>query len=167
MRLLHGLAVAALLAGPALAAFPEDENPFTTPDATDPDRQAGMAAWEAQDWDGVVASFTAVAAAAPGDVEAWTRIGYGERKRGRFDAALAAYDRALTLDPDYVPALEYLGVAFLSMDRPGDAAALLARLDALCEAGEGCAERNELDAALTAYRLGEPWDDWSGEGGLD
>lgn len=44
-----------------------------------------------------------VAAPAPswGHAEAWAWMGQLERKRGRLDAARAAYDRALALEPDY------------------------------------------------------------------
>ena len=53
--------------------------------------------------------------------EAWNYLGYSQRKLGRYDAALTAYDRALTLKPGYPEALEYRGHAYLGLNRLGDA----------------------------------------------
>lgn len=40
--------------------------------------------------------------------EAWNLVGYGARKLKLYDKALAAYERCLTIKPDYAPAREYL-----------------------------------------------------------
>ena len=49
--------------------------------------------------------------------EAWNYVGYSNRKLGNYDAALAAYDKALALKPGYADALEYRGEAYLALDR--------------------------------------------------
>jgi tetratricopeptide (TPR) repeat protein len=49
--------------------------------------------------------------------EAWNYIGYTSRKLGDYDKALAAYDQALRLKPDYAEAIEYRGEAYLWMNR--------------------------------------------------
>jgi tetratricopeptide (TPR) repeat protein len=49
--------------------------------------------------------------------EAWNNLGYARRKLGDYEAALAAYARALALRPDYPEALEYRGEAYLRMNR--------------------------------------------------
>ncbi|MFO7305530.1 MAG: tetratricopeptide repeat protein [Gammaproteobacteria bacterium] len=49
--------------------------------------------------------------------EAHTYIGYARRKHGQHDRALAAYEAALELKPDYARAIEYQGEAFLGLDR--------------------------------------------------
>lgn len=53
--------------------------------------------------------------------EAWNYVGYTSRKLGHYDAALAAYEKALTLKPGYPDALEYRGEAFLGLNRVSDA----------------------------------------------
>jgi len=53
--------------------------------------------------------------------EAWNYVGYTSRKLGNYDAALAAYQQALTLKPGYPEALEYRGEAFLGLNRVADA----------------------------------------------
>ena len=53
--------------------------------------------------------------------EAWNYVGYSNRKLGNYDAALAAYEKALTLKPGYPDALEYRGEAFLGLSRVSDA----------------------------------------------
>jgi tetratricopeptide (TPR) repeat protein len=53
--------------------------------------------------------------------EAWNYVGYTNRHLGNYDAALAAYEKALTLKPGYPDALEYRGEAFLGLNRISDA----------------------------------------------
>jgi tetratricopeptide (TPR) repeat protein len=53
--------------------------------------------------------------------EAWNYVGYTNRKLGNYDAALTAYEQALTLKPGYPEALEYRGEAFLGLNRISDA----------------------------------------------
>jgi tetratricopeptide (TPR) repeat protein len=70
--------------------------------------------------------------------EAWTYVGYTNRKLGNYDVALAAYERALALHPGYPEALEYRGEAFLALNRTSDAQQ--AYLD-LFAANRGLADR--------------------------
>ena len=55
----------------------------------------------------------------PSNYQAWNYVGYTNRKLGNYDAALAAYDRALKLKPDYAEAIEYRGHAYLGTQSPG------------------------------------------------
>ena len=52
---------------------------------------------------------------------AWNYIGYSHRQTGRYEEALAAYDRALALKPGYPEAVEYRGRAYLALDRLSEA----------------------------------------------
>ena len=61
------------------------------------------------------------AALNPSMHEAWNYLGYTNRKLGKYDAALAAYDRALALKPGYAEAIEYRGHAYLGLNRLGEA----------------------------------------------
>lgn len=65
--------------------------------------------------------FTRATELRPGMFEAWNYLGYSNRKQGKYDAALAAYDRALKLKPDYAEAIEYRGHAFLGLNRLSEA----------------------------------------------
>jgi tetratricopeptide (TPR) repeat protein len=53
--------------------------------------------------------------------DAWNYVGYTRRKLGDAANALIAYDQALRLKPGYLDAIEYRGVAYLGLDRIGDA----------------------------------------------
>jgi tetratricopeptide (TPR) repeat protein len=66
---------------------------------------------------GAIKKFARATELRPGMYEAWNYLGYGNRKLGHFDVALAAYDRALTLKPGYAEAIEYRGHAYLGLDR--------------------------------------------------
>ena len=57
----------------------------------------------------------------PDMYQAWNYVGYAKRKLGDHAAALEAYDRALSINPQYPPALEYRGVALLGLNRVSDA----------------------------------------------
>ncbi len=48
--------------------------------------------------------------------EAFTYIGYANRKLGKYPESLAAYERALKLNPNFPPAIEYQGEAFLGLN---------------------------------------------------
>lgn len=63
--------------------------------------------------------------------EAYTYLGYANRKLGNHAEALAAYEQALQLFPDYPHAIEYQGQAFLEMNRLDEARFNYLRLYAL------------------------------------
>lgn len=63
--------------------------------------------------------------------EAFTYLGYANRKLGRHSEALKAYGRALSINPDYPHAIEYQGQAFLGLNRIDDARFNYLRLYAL------------------------------------
>jgi tetratricopeptide (TPR) repeat protein len=65
--------------------------------------------------------FTNATQLQPSNYQAWNYVGYTNRKLGRYDASLAAYDRALKLKPDYAEAIEYRGHAYLGLNRLGEA----------------------------------------------
>lgn len=65
--------------------------------------------------------FTRATELNPAMHEAWNYVGYTQRKVGNFDAALAAYERALRLKPGYAEAIEYRAHAYLGLDRIGEA----------------------------------------------
>ena len=69
------------------------------------------------------ARFEEAAKADPNMKEAWNHIGYTNRRLGQYEASLAAYDKALALNPRYTEAIEYRAEAYLALNRIDDAKA--------------------------------------------
>jgi tetratricopeptide (TPR) repeat protein len=63
--------------------------------------------------------------------EAYTYLGYANRKLGRYGEALQAYEQALKINPDTPYAIEYQGEAFLGLGRIDEARFNFLRLYAL------------------------------------
>ncbi|MEM8769207.1 MAG: tetratricopeptide repeat protein [Pseudomonadota bacterium] len=55
------------------------------------------------------------------DHEAANELGYALRRTGNYQKALGAYNFALTIKPDFYPAVEYRGEAYLALGRLQDA----------------------------------------------
>lgn len=95
--------------------------------------------------------------------EAWNYVGYTNRKLGNYDAALAAYEKALTLKPGYPDALEYRGEAFLGLNRVSDAqqayldlfASSRALADKLLTAMRGWLDTQRASATADASAISE------------
>jgi tetratricopeptide (TPR) repeat protein len=64
-------------------------------------------------------SFQKAADLAP-SAAAFNGLGYALRKTGDYDAALAAYDRALQIEPRFAQAIEYRAEAYLALGRLDD-----------------------------------------------
>lgn len=69
--------------------------------------------------------------------EAYTYLGYANRKLGRYDQALHAYEQALKINPDTTYAIEYQGEAFLGLNRIDEARFNFLRLYALDQRAAG------------------------------
>jgi tetratricopeptide (TPR) repeat protein len=64
-------------------------------------------AFAAGDWDAAARAAETLTGLQPTDAKAWTSLALAEQRRGRFDAALAAHDRAIELtgdDPEFLRA---------------------------------------------------------------
>jgi tetratricopeptide (TPR) repeat protein len=64
--------------------------------------------------------FEAAAKADPNLNEAWNLIGYTSRRLGEYERSLAAYEKALALNPAYPEAIEYRAEAYLALNRLDD-----------------------------------------------
>lgn len=82
------------------------------------------------------------------DAKVLNYIGYSHRKAGRLETGIEAYKKALTLDPNFVQAREYLGEAYILAGKKDLAEAELAEIKTRC--GETCPEFSELQKALSA-----------------
>jgi tetratricopeptide (TPR) repeat protein len=87
----------------------------------DPRKQQKALARSNQSYAGALRKLARATELNPAMYAAWNYLGYANRKLGNYEAALAAYDRALRLKPDYAEAIEYRGHAYLGLDRLGEA----------------------------------------------
>jgi len=53
--------------------------------------------------------------------QAYSELGFTYRKMGKFKESMEAYDKALSISPDYTPAIEYRAEAYLGLNRLDDA----------------------------------------------
>jgi tetratricopeptide (TPR) repeat protein len=127
----------------------------------DDDYAQGKAAFDREDWQEVIDHMTRAIEERPWHDDAHNLMGFAHRKLGDYDRALEEYDRALALNPHHRGALEYLGEAYLELDRPELAQEMLDRLAAECQriavaaSDRGwqseCDEWQDLNEAYEAY----------------
>ncbi len=163
------ITTAVSISEPAHAVFSGDMSPKAR--SGDADYADGMDAWDAKNWEGVATAMQKVVARRPWHDKAWTRLGYALRKLNRLDESLEAYGKALDLNPTQREGLEYLGEAYLMLDRLADAQTMLSRLDAECRRvvlvftdgyfRNACGEYIQLKERIEAYHTtGKPSSPW-------
>ena len=76
-------------------------------------------------------------------------IGYSTRKLGNVDKGITYYKKALSLDPNYYVAREYLGEGYLQKGDLGSAKQQLAELEKRC--GASCEEYKDLAEEIAKY----------------
>lgn len=74
--------------------------------------------------------------------------GYSHRKAGRLEIGITYYNKALTIDPNFVLAREYLGEGYVAAGRKDLAQLQLSEIANRC--GTGCEEYKDLAAAIAA-----------------
>lgn len=87
--------------------------------------------------------------------QAWGSLGYAYRRTGNTPVALEAYDKALALEKNYTPAIEYRAEAYLGLNRLDDvkSAYMLLfnadrkRADELASAMQKYVEKRQADPA--------------------
>jgi Flp pilus assembly protein TadD len=146
MRIVLAAAVA-VLSSVALANLGSDDGE----ESTNPDWLAGKQAVEAQDWTSAVADLSKAAAAEPDNADIQNWLGFAQRKLGNMDAAFAAYNAALKLNPDHKRAREYMGEAYLLVNDLPKAEKQLAELQRLCTPIP-CEEYKDLKRAVDEYK---------------
>lgn len=87
--------------------------------------------------------------------EGFTYLGYANRKLGRYAQALAAYEHALELNPDYSYAIEYQAQAYLGLNRIDAARFNYLRLYALNK-GQAKKLLQAMQAWLDAHKDSPP-----------
>jgi tetratricopeptide (TPR) repeat protein len=84
--------------------------------------------------------------------EAWNLVGFCARKLNDYDKAFASYEKCLALKPDYAPAREYLGEAWLEKGDPKKAREQLEHL----EDSGAITEAQNLKSQILAYEAAHP-----------
>lgn len=80
------------------------------------------------------------------DPEALNGLGFSHRKLGKLDDGIAYYKQALTINPDYILAREYLGEGYVAAGRINLAKLQLSQIKLRC--GTGCKEYTLLSKAI-------------------
>jgi tetratricopeptide (TPR) repeat protein len=107
--------LAALIPVAAFSADdPEPEKSVAQPSAYDMGREAAKSG----DWSRAVSLLQSAVEKDGNDYKSLNMLGYSLRNMGRYRVAILAYSRALSIKPDYAPALEYRGMAQLKMNNP-------------------------------------------------
>jgi Flp pilus assembly protein TadD len=140
-------AAAWLLALPALANLGASESE----ESTNADWLAGKAAVEAKEWKTAAERLAKAATAEPQNADIQNWLGFSQRKLGNLDAAFAAYNEALRLNPSHKAAHEYIGEAYLQAGKVERAEKHLAELQRLCTPIP-CEEYKDLKRAIEDYR---------------
>ena len=153
--LLASLAILGLgLAGAALAAGGGGGSNDVAPSKpADTNYTRAKAMIEAKDYKSAVPLLQQVVAKDPKNADAYNLMGFATRKSGDPNGSLQYYTQALQIDPKHLGANEYIGEAYLMLDRPKEAEQHLARLDSLCVFG--CVEQRTLKAAIANYKAGK------------
>jgi tetratricopeptide (TPR) repeat protein len=144
-----GLSTAAVAAGGGGGGGGMDSMPSKP---VDPDFTKAKAWIEAKSYAAALPVLQQVVAKDPQNADAYNLMGYATRKSGDPNGSLRFYTTALQIDPKHLGAHEYIGEAYLMLDRPQEAEQHLARLDSLCLFG--CTEYRMLKTALANYKAG-------------
>jgi tetratricopeptide (TPR) repeat protein len=160
MRSIVGLTVVSCVLGLSVTAFAAgggggggDSMSTSAPSRpADPNFVQSKALIEARQYGAALPLLQQVVAKDPRSADAYNLMGYATRKSGNPQGSLQYYNQALTLDPKHIGAHEYVGEAYLMLDRLPEAEQHLARLDSLCVFG--CTEYRMLKAAIANYKAG-------------
>ena len=145
-----GLPIATFAAGGG--ADPPKPTAATPAAPADPNFAQAKAMIQARNYAGAIPLLQQVVQRDPRNADAYNLMGYATRAGGNPNGSLQYYQQALAIDPKHIGANEYLGEAYLMLDRPAEADQMLARLDSLCVFG--CTEYRQLKAAIANYKQG-------------
>ncbi|MGZ4810194.1 MAG: tetratricopeptide repeat protein [Thermoanaerobaculia bacterium] len=88
--------------------------------ATDPQKAADLRQKISKGLEAAAADFRHATDNDPNLFQAYSELGFTLRKLGRYDESLAAYDKALALQPGFSPAIEYRAEAHLGLNKLDD-----------------------------------------------
>ncbi|MDZ4075770.1 MAG: tetratricopeptide repeat protein [Hylemonella sp.] len=105
-----------------------------------------------RDWGAAAEALATYTRANPTQADGFNLLGYSYRHLKRYDESLAAYNKALALDPRHRGAHEYIGEAYLQLGQLDKAKVHLDALDRLCFLP--CEEYADLKKAYEAALAG-------------
>jgi Flp pilus assembly protein TadD len=141
MRFLTMAVLAATLAMPAAAQAAD----ITT---TEVDLRSVRAKIKAKDFKAALAELQPMLSKEAPNADIYNLMGFCLRKTGEREKAFGWYERALSLNPGHLGALEYQGQLFVETGQMEKARANAAHLKVLCP--RGCEELRDLEAAIAA-----------------
>lgn len=145
------LAVALATTGPARAMMPSaDES--TDSSGTDALMKKATTQVDMKQYRDAVATLQTILKTDSKNADALDLLGYSQRRLGNPALAIKTYNEALAIDPDHKGANEYLGEAYLELNKLPLAEARLDHLRSLC--GTDCKEYKALAKAIAAYKAG-------------
>jgi Flp pilus assembly protein TadD len=154
MKLLVPAVVSMLLAvAPLVAraeASPEESNGVAAARA---DYARARQALDKLDWGTAIVALESAARHDPRDAEFQNLLGFANRNLGNMDAAFRHYFKALELNPRHRGAHEYIGRAYLMVDKPEKAREHLKLLEKAC--WDTCREYELLKRAIDEYPFPE------------
>ena len=145
------LALILACAAPALVRAEASEDTKSAIAAARVDYERGRKAIDRMDWKSAISALESAARHDPRDAEFQNLLGFAHRNNGDMDAAFRHYAKALELNPFHRASHEYIGRAYLMVDKPEKAVEHLKALERQCP--EGCRERDLLRRAIDDY----PW----------
>ena len=136
--------------------------------ATDAAKKAKLDSKAQKEYEKAIRAFRAAIESNPELHQAHGSLGYALRKTGRFDESLAAYNRALELQPGYTEAIEYRAEAYLGLNRLDEAKEAYMQLfredreraDELMTAMEEWVEARQADAGSVEPTVVEAFAGW-------
>ncbi len=146
MRSLALLAGSLVLSGAQLG-WAADISPAP---ATSDELKPARALIAKKDWAGAAEQLAAYTRANPSHADGFNLLGYSYRHLKRYDESLAAYNKALALDPKHRGAHEYIGEAYIQLGQLDKAKVHLDALDKLCFLP--CEEYSDLKKSYDAAR---------------
>lgn len=149
-KTLLSVAFTLALASAAMAASSPSPSRSPAPrQAPASDYDLGVKAVQAGDYARALTMLQKSVQADPRNADAWNYLGFSHRNLKQFDQSLAAYQKALAINPNHRGANEYLGELYLQTGNLEKAREQLNKLSALCPAG--CKEADDLRKAIKAY----------------
>lgn len=124
----------------------------STPGAPPPpdELKQARALIEKKDWSGAASLLADFTRANAGNADGFNLLGYSYRHLKRYDESLAAYNKALAIDPRHRGAHEYIGEAYIQLGQLDKAKEHLDALDKLCVFS--CEEYRDLKKSYEAAR---------------
>lgn len=151
--LVAGVLVLGLVSGALAAGSGSSSRPPAPSKAQPTDYDLGVTAVKAGNYARALPLLQNAVQADARNADAWNYIGFSHRKLKQFDQSLAAYQKALAINPDHRGANEYLGELFVQTGDLRKARERLEKLNALCPSG--CREYEDLKKTIETYQLGQ------------